>query len=679
MSSEIGIGRRDLNSPNHWDENVPEDCFLHGKNLLIIPGDGTNDEYDANAICKVAENFLHNNEISDFDGHIYSLFYPDACNCQTHRLNQKAELNLLDDRLYPLVKKHQDYYTKIFDTYLLPLISEDNGKKRLSKEEAAKRMRNLPMISHCHGGPVFFELENLFLQNMERLGYSADEKKYIQKQMFVLDIASAMPYGKTNSSVLHIVSQRDEGAVKNWRLGSLNRYTQDRKLKQSVNALLEVSPNENVLLLSHLYDQEKCAAQDVLYPSEHTSDSYLDIKKNDDLRDTSEAEILNEALKVSALAISGQEDISELKQFFQKMPLTKQLYNVGQKYLSSYQQFRAKLLDAELKMFADVQAQDAELFKRLTIKELLFRRDVDQKSAFEYITQSNNAEFIKQMMKYLNSGNVQKDTIPPRLLQNALNENFRQKNFAVYGALIEQGHHNLPEQIKAENMDAEDIPQILPILKKCKLSNQSLYTLLPIYLKAAEIKDEQTKDETRATLFSMLTPKTLGIKDAFMLYEKAGKQPNSQPEKLQKTYQQHISALALKEKNFLPLRDIEESSQTDRGIYELLTSKAKEHLEEVCNKEKIKNLNTYAASILRSGTLGEQKNYTLLYTRDLDEQGKKDFIEQIEEYHHHNRLKKKSYAELLKDIKQYIINQNPDMLQNQKLVKQTTLDNGGRD
>lgn len=678
MSSEIGIGRRDLSRPNHWDENVPEDCFLHGKNLLIIPGDGTNEEYDANAICKIAENFLHNNEISDFDGHIYSLFYPNAFNCQTHRIDQKAELNLLDDRLYPLVKKHQDYYTKFFDTYLLPLISDDSGQKRLSKEEAAKRMRNLPMISHCHGGPVFFELENLFLQNMERLGYSADEKKYIQKQMFVLDIASAMPYGKTNSSVLHIVSQKDEGAVKNWRLGSLNRFTQDRKLKQSVNALLEVSPNENILLLSHLYDQEKCAAQDVLPPSEHTSDSYLDIKKNDDLRDTSEAEILNEALNVSALVISGQEEISDLKHFFQKLPLTKQLYNVGQKYLSSYQQFRAKLLDVELKMFADVHAQDAELFKKLKIKELLFRRDFDQKSAFEYITQSNNAEFVGQMMKYLNSGNVQKDTIPPRLLQNALNENFRQKNFAVYSALIEQGHHNLPEQI-SDNLDAEDIPQILPILKKCKLSNQSLYTLLPIYLKAAEIQNEQAREEARTALFSMLTPKTLGIKDAFMLYERAGKQPNSQPEKLQKAYQQHISALTLKENKFLPLRDVEESRQTDRGIYELLTSKAKEHLEEVCNKEKIKNLNTYAASMLRSGILSEQKHYTLLYTRDLDVQGKKNFIMQIEEYHHHNRLKKKSYAELLKDIKQYIISQNPDMKQNQEISKASHLDNTGRD
>ena len=524
MSSEIGIGRRDLNSPNHWDENVPEDCFLHGKNLLIIPGDGTNDEYDANAICKVAENFLHNNDISDFDGHIYSLFYPNACNCQTHRLNQKAELNLLDDRLYPLVKKHQDYYTKIFDTYLLPLISDDNGQKRLSKEEAAKRMRNLPMISHCHGGPVFLELERLFLQNMERLGYSADEKKYIQKQMFVLDIASAMPYGQTKSTVLHIISQEDEGAVTNWRLGSLNRFTQDRKLKQSVNALLEVSPNENVLLLSHLYDQEKCAAQNVLHPSEHTSDSYLDIKKNDDLRDSLAEEILKTAQQASIKAILSKDNLTDIALLFPNSALIKQLRQMGQTFLSSFQQFRGKLLDVELKMFADVQAQDAELFKKLKLKELLFRRDFAQKSAFEYITQSNNAEFVKQMMKYLNSGSAQENIIPSRLMQNALNDNFRQKNFAVYGALIEQGHHNLPEQIKAENMDAEDIPQILPILKKCKLSNQSLYTLLPIYLKAAEIKDEQTKDETRAALFSMLTPKTLGIKDAFMLYEKAGKQ-----------------------------------------------------------------------------------------------------------------------------------------------------------
>ena len=679
MSSEIGIGRRDLNSPNHWDENVPEDCFLHGKNLLIIPGDGTNDEYDANAICKVAENFLHNNDISDFDGHIYSLFYPNACNCQTHRLNQKAELNLLDDRLYPLVKKHQDYYTKIFDTYLLPLISEDNGKKRLSKEEAAKRMRNLPMISHCHGGPVFLELERLFLQNMERLGYSADEKKYIQKQMFVLDIASAMPYGQTKSTVLHIISQEDEGAVTNWRLGSLNRFTQDRKLKQSVNALLEVSPNENVLLLSHLYDQEKCAAQNVLHPSEHTSDSYLDIQKNNDQRDSLAEEILKTAQQASIKAILSKDNLTDIALLFPNSALIKQLRQMGQTFLSSFQQFRGKLLDVELKMFADVQAQDAELFKKLKLKELLFRRDFAQKSAFEYITQSNNAEFVGQMMKYLNSGSAQENIIPSRLMQNALNDNFRQKNFAVYNALIKKGNHNLPEQISAENMDAEDIPQILPILQKCSLSHQSLYTLLPIYLKAAEIKDEQVRDETRTALFSMLTPKNLGLKDAFMLYERAEKQPNAQPEKLQKAYQQHISALALKENKFLPLRDVEESRQTDGVMYSLLNLKAKEHLEEVCNKEKLKNLNTYASGMLRSGSLSEQKNYTLLYTRDLDEQGRKDFIAQIEEYHHHNRLKKKSYAELLKDIKQYIINQNPDMLQNQKVAKQTTLDNGGRD
>lgn len=679
MSSEIGIGRRDLNSPNHWDENVPKDCFLHGKNLLIIPGDGTNDEYDANAICKVAENFLHNNGISDFDGHIYSLFYPNSFNCQTHRLNQKAELNLLDDRLYPVIKKHQDYYTKFFDTYMLPLISDDNGQKRLSTEEAGKRMRNLPIICHCHGGPVFFEFENLFQQNMERLSYSDDERNFIQKQMFVLDVASAMPYGQTKSTVLHIISQGDEGAVKNWRLGSLNSYTQNHKLKQSVNALLEVSPNENILVLSHLYDQERCTAQDVLHPSEHTSDSYLDIKKNDDLKDGLAEEILKEAHQASIKAISGQDNLTDIALLFQNSALITQLRKTGQTFLSSFQQFRAKLLDVELKMFAGVHAQDTELFKKLKLKELLFRRDFAQKSAFEYITQSGNAEFVEQMMKYLNSGNSPKGTIPERLMQNALNDNFRQKNFAVYNALLGQGYHNLPEQIRAENMAAEDIPQILPILKKCQLSNQSLYTLLPIYLKAAKIKDEQTRDETRTALFSMLTPKKLETKDAFLLYQKLSQNSEDNPEKLQKAYQQQISANVLSKNKFLELQAIEESRQTDGIMYSLLSSKAKEHLEEVCGKEKIKNLNTYASGMLRSGSLSEQKNYTPLYTRELDKQGKQKFIEQIEEFHRHNRLKSKSFADLLKELKQYIINQNPDMKQNQMVGKQSTQDNSGRE
>lgn len=104
MNSQMGLGRRSLNGVDHWESNISADCFLHGTNILILPGDGTNGEYDANAICKIVERFLNNNFISGFDGHIFCAYYPDSANCGTHRLNQDAELGRLDDRLYPVAK-----------------------------------------------------------------------------------------------------------------------------------------------------------------------------------------------------------------------------------------------------------------------------------------------------------------------------------------------------------------------------------------------------------------------------------------------------------------------------------------------------------------------------------------------------------------------------------------------
>lgn len=47
MNSQMGLGRRSLNGVDHWESNISADCFLHGTNILILPGDGTNGEYDA--------------------------------------------------------------------------------------------------------------------------------------------------------------------------------------------------------------------------------------------------------------------------------------------------------------------------------------------------------------------------------------------------------------------------------------------------------------------------------------------------------------------------------------------------------------------------------------------------------------------------------------------------------
>lgn len=199
----------------------------------------------------------------------------------------------------------------------------------------------------------------------------------------------------------------------------------------------------------------------------------------------------------------------------------------GQTYLSRFQYYRAGLLDAELKMFDGVLRHNPQTFKELPFAELLFRRDAYGKSAFEYVVQNGDEPQVKKMMAYLGSQNKNSPfrPVPYRHLEAARDYNFRQKRFDIYNMLIENGHGDVPAQIRAENMTAEDIPSVIPALKKCRFNSQSLFTLLPVYLKAADIADGPRRDETRAALFEMLTPPKLDIKNAFLLYKKPASIP----------------------------------------------------------------------------------------------------------------------------------------------------------
>ena len=674
MNSQMGLGRRDLNGNKHWESNIPKDCFLQGKNILILPGDGTNDEYDANAVCKIVECFLNNNNISGFEGRIYSTYYPDNDNCATHRLNQNDTLNQLDDRLYPIIKKHYNYYEQFFNTWLLPLISKNNGKARLDAETAAKNMRNLSIISHCHGGVVLLDLENLFQQNMQRLGYTEAEQIQLQKQLFVLDVASAMPLGRTKSTVLHITSQQDKSAVKNWRLGNLNRFTQEVMLENSPGALMELSSNENLLLLNRIYDDIKCMEQNIFTPNEHAANTYLDISTYNDIRDCVSDAILMEILQTAANTISNTSSIPNIAELFPITSQIEQMRNDGHIYLSRFQQYRAKLFDEELKMFDGILRHDSKTFKKLPCIELLFRRDVYNKSAFEYIVESEDVGLVKKMMDYFNaqSKNNPFRTVPYRYLEKAREYNFNQKLFNIYNKLIENGHDGIPTQICAENMQSEDIPSVIPSLKKCRLNTQSLFTLLPLYMKSAEIADENIRNETRSILFTMLTPQNLSIRNAFLLYKKAGEFSAAKPQKLQKAYQQHISASIIKCKNFSELYEAEKTQQSDKLLYTLLSERAKEHLEEVCHNEKINIFDRYVASVLRLGNLSEYKKYNVLYTRELDQQGQADFLKKLNDFHLKNHLKTEPTAILSAKFKKYIRECNPDMKPTQEstVIKQ---------
>lgn len=104
------------------------------------------------------------------------------------------------------------YIQQLFDALILPRIS-DNGKK-LDKNEAIKRIRNLTIWAHCHGAYVFLSLEELMQQKMTELGYTPSEMHDIQEQLFCVAFAPMMPLEACKSTVLSFASMYDRFLTK---------------------------------------------------------------------------------------------------------------------------------------------------------------------------------------------------------------------------------------------------------------------------------------------------------------------------------------------------------------------------------------------------------------------------------------------------------------------------------
>ena len=73
-----------------------------------------------------------------------------------------------------------------------------------------KRIRNLTVFAHCHGAYVFLKLEEMMQDKMKELGYTADERNIIQKQLFCVAYAPLTPVGINKSNVINFASAWDD-------------------------------------------------------------------------------------------------------------------------------------------------------------------------------------------------------------------------------------------------------------------------------------------------------------------------------------------------------------------------------------------------------------------------------------------------------------------------------------
>lgn len=101
------------------------------------------------------------------------------------------------------------YVKDIFEAAVLPRISRDNGKQRLSQQQALKNIRRLNIVGHCHGGYVAMRLEGLMSQKLNELGYSVEEQKQIKSEFLVLCYNPDCPKHKSELHFIAIESAQD--------------------------------------------------------------------------------------------------------------------------------------------------------------------------------------------------------------------------------------------------------------------------------------------------------------------------------------------------------------------------------------------------------------------------------------------------------------------------------------
>lgn len=101
------------------------------------------------------------------------------------------------------------YIHDIFDLAILPRISKDGGKERLSQIEALQNIRRLNIVAHCHSGYTALVLEKLMTAKTAELGYSEQEQKQLKSQLLALCYNPDCPRGCSDLYMVSVESSQD--------------------------------------------------------------------------------------------------------------------------------------------------------------------------------------------------------------------------------------------------------------------------------------------------------------------------------------------------------------------------------------------------------------------------------------------------------------------------------------
>lgn len=232
--AKYSLGIRDFSATNHWRES-PENFSLLGNNktIVIFPGSGSTSAKDANGMCKIFEEMLPENQKNKVT--VCSLYY-------------ERQPNQYDSS----VLRAQSF----FDNYMVPLFADcdKNGNlHRMSAAKAAYNARKLIIGTHCYGSSILNEINRLTDELMTDLGYLTEERRFIQKQIFVVqhnNIEKNLDEHKFNFSNLIRLSAVDERLdLRDTYDGTFRHYVTTADLSDKDALFFNMAENADVLLV----------------------------------------------------------------------------------------------------------------------------------------------------------------------------------------------------------------------------------------------------------------------------------------------------------------------------------------------------------------------------------------------------------------------------------------------
>lgn len=328
-NSHIKLGQRVKKHklfPHKWSSEsiIPPDIAC----ALILTGSDSTTDKQANSYARDTKEL-----IKDKNFPVYAAAYDKAD--RDFRQDREAVLarhNQANPR-YPYIRKVKEedktyvpqYIRELYAATLAPRLRLENGDKA-PLALAAQRFNMMPVVTHCQGSTVLFQLEYLLLKDLNNLGYTEAQQNYLCRQIHSINISPVTPIGITKTTAFKFMTLRDETVL------SVNTsetaYLTDRQLdddKPIMNiSLFRPTTNEIIFATDALYVEDKENPGLTSSAVEHSYAAYTD--KEDDYRSISGDRMsMTFNLLLNRLvnhAIQNKKELTELPDIFKERPFS---------------------------------------------------------------------------------------------------------------------------------------------------------------------------------------------------------------------------------------------------------------------------------------------------------------------------------------------------------------------